>query len=255
MVPRIGGRPLPAGGVTGMPVTPCRVWAFRNDCELEASELALLDAEERAQAARLKAKIDRDAFIKTRAALRSLLGRETGIPPRDIAFRYSTWGKPSIEAQGQPSADFSVSHTRGLSVVALARNASVGVDVEPYRACPDRIRIAADVFGLDVAQQLLALKRERQDAVFLGLWTAGEAFVKARGVGFAGMNGTKVPVCLSDRTPELVVLREDSQDDWSLTPLDLGNDFVGHVVVGTRAGRAVRPNPVELRVAAGVGSR
>lgn len=238
-----------------MSATPCRVWAFRNDCELEATEVALLDAEERAQAARLKAKIDRDAFIKTRAALRSLLGRETGIPPRDIAFRYSTWGKPSIEMRGQPSADFSVSHTKGLSVVALARNVLVGVDVEPYRACPDRIRITADVFGLDVAQQLLAIDRKRQDAVFLGLWTAGEAFVKARGVGFAGMNGTKVPVRLSEKTAELVVLRDDLRDDWSLTRLDLGDDFVGHVVVGAPSRRAVRKNQVELRVAAGIGSR
>lgn len=238
-----------------MSATPCRVWAFRNDCELEATELALLDADERAQAARLKAKVDRDAFIKTRAALRSILGRETGIPPRDIAFRYSVWGKPSIEARGQPSADFSVSHTKGLSAVALARDTSVGVDLEPYRPCPDRIRIAADVFGLDVAQQLLALDRKRQDAVFLGLWTAGEAFVKARGLGFAGMNGTKVPVRLSDKRSDLVVLRDEFSTDWSLTRLELGDDFVGHVVVGARAGRTLRHNPVELRVAAGVGSR
>src|SRR5689334_2016280 len=94
---------------------PCRVWAFRNDRGLEAAELLLLDADERAQAARLKGKSDRDAFIKTRAAVRSIIGREAGIPPRDVAFRYNRWGKPQLDAPGRPSVDFSVSHTKGLS--------------------------------------------------------------------------------------------------------------------------------------------
>jgi 4'-phosphopantetheinyl transferase len=236
-----------------MSAIPCRVWAFRNDRGLEAAELALLDAEERTQASRLKGKSDRDAFIKTRAALRSIVGREAGLPPRDIRFRYNSWGKPSVEVVGQqPSVDFNVSHTKGLSAVALARGAAVGIDVEPYRPCPDRIRIAADVFGLEVAQQLLAVEPDRQDAVFLGLWTAGEAFIKARGSGFAGMNG-KVPVCLAKDGSERVVMRDDLTDRWSLTALDLGHEFVGHVVVATEEG--ARDGAVELRVAAGFGSR
>lgn len=231
---------------------PCRVWAFRNDLGLEAAELALLDAEERAQAAKLKAKTDRDAFIKTRAALRSIVGRETGMPPRDIVFRYDARGKPSMHAPGRATVDFSVSHTRGLSAIALAQGAAVGIDLEPCRPCPDRIRIATDVFGNKVAQQLLAVDAGRQDAVFLRLWTAGEAFVKARGTGFA--NG-QVPLCLSAAGSERVVLRDDVKDRWSLTRLDLGDEFIGHVVIGARAGESLRGGKqVELRVA-GLGSR
>jgi phosphopantetheinyl transferase len=233
---------------------PCRVWAFRNDRGLEAAELLLLDADERAQAARLKGKSDRDAFIKTRAAVRSIVGREAGIPPRDITFSYNRWGKPQLNAPGRPPVNFSVSHTKGLSVVAVAKTGAVGVDAEPYRACPDRIRIAADVFGLEVAQQLLAVDQERQDAVFLRLWTAGEAFVKARGSGFAGMNG-KVPVRLASVGSESVVLREDLTGDWSLTLLELGDEFAGHVVVGGQKGERVRGGAIELRMAAGLGSR
>jgi 4'-phosphopantetheinyl transferase len=232
---------------------PCRIWAFRNDRGLEATEVALLDAEESAQAARLKAKVDRDAFIKTRAALRSILGRETGVAPKALTFRYNRWGKPSLDAP-QAAVDFSVSHTKGLSVVAIAQGASVGVDVEPYRPCPDRIRIAADLFGLDVAQQLLSVERPRQDAVFLGLWTAGEAFVKARGLGFAGING-KVPVRLAEPGSERVVLRDDVRGGWSLTPLELGDEFAGHVAVGARAGERAHDGAIELRMAAGLGSR
>jgi phosphopantetheinyl transferase len=237
-----------------MSALPCRVWAFRNDCGLEATELALLDGAEKAQAAKFKAKSDRDAFIKTRASLRSVVGRETGVSPKNVTFRYSSWGKPQVEAPGQPTIDFSVSHAKGLSVIALAQDASVGVDVEPYRTCPDRIRIAADVFGLEVAQQLLAVDASRQDVVFLQLWTAGEAYVKARGLGFAGMIG-KVPVCLAAVGSECVVLRDDVTKSWSLTLLRLGEEFVGHVAIGVRAGDGARDMPVELQTAAGFGSR
>jgi 4'-phosphopantetheinyl transferase len=239
------GRSVPRG-LFGMSAIPCRVWAFRNDRGLEAAELLLLDAEEKAQAARLKGKSDRDAFIKTRAAVRSIVGRETGVPPRDVAFRYNRWGKPYVDAPGRPSVDFSVSHTKGLSVVAVAHSGSVGVD--------DRIRIAADVFGLEVAQQLLAVDASRQDAVFLRLWTAGEAFIKARGSGLAGMNG-KVPVRFENVGSERVVLRADFKDDWSLTTLELGDEFAGHVVVGGRKGARIQDSSIELRMAAGLGSR
>lgn len=237
-----------------MSAIPCRVWAFRNDRGLEAAELTLLDAEERSHATRLKTKSDRDAFIKTRAALRSILGREAGVSPRDVVFRYNSWGKPSVAVAGLPSIDFNVSHTRGLSAIALARGATVGIDVEPFRACPDRIRIAADVFGLDVAQQLLAVEAARQDAVFLGLWTAGEALVKAQGLGFAGASG-RAPVRLAENGSECVVLRDDLKDRWALMPLGLGAEFVGHVVVGAHNGAAVQDSAIELRVAAGFGSR
>jgi phosphopantetheinyl transferase len=184
--------------------------------------------------------------------LRSIVGREAGLPPRDITFRYNSWGKPAISVSGQPSVDFNVSHTKGLSAIALARGADVGIDVEPFRPCPDRIRIAADVFGLEVAQQLLAVDSARQDAVFLGLWTANEAFIKARGSALNATNG-RVPVRLAESGSECVVLRDDLLDRWSLTMLDLGAAFVGHVVVGA-CGRT-RDGAVELRVAAGFGSK
>jgi 4'-phosphopantetheinyl transferase len=233
---------------------PCRVWAFRNDCGIEATEVSLLDAAETTQAGRLKAKSDRDAFIKTRAALRSIVGREAGVPPRNVTFRYNSWGKPSIEAPGSDEIDFSVSHTKGLSAIALSHGGPVGVDVEPCRSCPDRIRIASDLFGVEVAKQLLAVETTRQDTVFLRLWTAGEAFVKARGLGFAGING-RVPIALAAVGSEDVVLRREATDRWSLTRLELGDEFIGHVIVGARPGEQAQSGLVELKTAAGFGSR
>jgi hypothetical protein len=78
--------------------------------------------------------------------------------------------------------------------------------------------------------------------------------VKARGLGFAGMNG-KVPVRLAGPGSERVVLRDDVKDAWSLTPLELGGEFAGHVAVGVRAGERAHDGAIELRMAAGLGSR
>ncbi len=232
---------------------PCRVWAFRNDSGPETTELSLLNSDEKDHASRLKSKSDRDAFIKTRVALRRIVGREAGVSPSEVVFQHNSWGKPSVAIAVPTPIDFSVSHTRGLSAIALTRGTAVGVDIEPFRPCPDKIRITADVFGLNVAQQLLAVEERRQDAVFLGLWTAGEALIKARGLGFAGTSG-KVPVCLRASGPEIVVLGNGSKDRWAMTPLDLGPDFVGHVVVGAPSG-FTQDSSIDMRGATDFRSR
>jgi 4'-phosphopantetheinyl transferase len=233
---------------------PCRVWVFRNDGTVAEADLALLSDEERMQGARLKVDADRAAFIKTRAALRRVLGQAIGRSPAAISFERNAWGKPLLDATARGQIDFSVAHAKGLSVIALGQRASVGIDVEPTRSCPDRVRIAADVFGLEVAQQLLRVERTQQDVVFLRLWTAGEAFVKACGLGFAGMNG-KVPVRLSATAPLQVTLREDMRRRWVLSSLELGPEFAGHVVVGRGADSRAGSQSIELRSAAGLGSR
>ncbi len=238
-----------------MSALPCRIWAFRNDRGLEATEIALLDAEESAQAARLKAKVDRDAFIKTRAALRSILGRETGVPPKALTFRYNRWGKPSLDTPRQAAVDFSVSHTKGLSVVAVAQgvrqSASTSSRIVHVRTGSGSPPTCSALRWPSSCSRSTQAGRTRS---FCGLWTAGEAFVKARGLGFAGMNG-KVPVRLAEPGSERVVLRDDVKDDWSLTPLELGDEFAGHVAVGARAGERAHDGAIELRMAAGFGSR
>ena len=230
----------------------CRLWAFRNDGAFDSANLCLLDDAERTHCSRLKNDFDRVAFARTRAELRKLVGLATSQPPADVKFRANPWGKLHLDGAGADDLDFSVSHARGLSAVALARHASIGVDVEPIRRCPDRIRIASDVFGAKVAQQLMAVDHARQDSTFLRLWTAGEAFAKSCGLGFAGLNG-KIPVKVSDRDAGQVVLRDDLQREWQLISLDLGADFAGHVVVGRGAAAIACDDPVTLQLASATG--
>jgi phosphopantetheinyl transferase len=227
------------GELASMLDEPFRVWIFNNDHRYEAAEFAILSEDEQQHSVRLRTEADRTVFVRTRVALRRIIAESIGVSPRDVVFRRNEWGKLVLAGATASDIEFSVSHAKGLSVIALAHGRCVGVDIERHRAFPDKLRIAADVFGADVAVPLSAVDDDVQDYLFLQMWTAGEAFVKARGTGFAGMNG-KVPVSLSRLRPsqsgELphVILndRRPGTIGWTLKHLSLPSGFVGHVVFG-----------------------
>lgn len=213
---------------------PYRIWVFENTREPSEAEFASLAEDEKAHAERLANRSDRAAFIITRASLRLRLAESLEIASTDVRFRRNSWGKLLLAGEAVNRLDFSVSHAKGLSAIALSRDRPVGIDLERQRVFPDRARIAADVFGEAVARQLLDLPQAQQSVVFLQLWTAGEAFVKAQGVGFAGLGG-KVPVHLSMGESPQVRVREDFSANWTLEPLLLPPGYVGNVVAGRGA--------------------
>ena len=227
------------GELANMLDEPFRVWIFNNDHRFEAAEFAILSEEEQQHSVRHRTEADRTVFVRTRVALRRIIADAIGVSPRDVMIRRNEWGKLVLAGATARDIEFSVSHATGLSVIALAHGRCVGVDIERYRVFPDKLRIAADVFGADVAVQLSAVDDDVQDYLFLEMWTAGEAFVKAQGTGFAGMNG-KIPVSLSHRglshSGELphVVLNDCRPGTIGLTlkHLSLPAGFVGHVVFG-----------------------
>ena len=208
-----------------------RVWLFDNSRPVQGTEFAFLAKDETAYVNRLANAADRTAYIVTRTALRLNLGEILGIPPADIHFRRNSWGKLALAEPGTDRVDFSVTHTKGLSAIAISDGRPVGIDLERQRDLPDRARIAADVFGEDVARQLLALPSGKQCVLFLQLWTAAEAFVKAQGLGFAGLGG-KVPIYLSTGESPQVRFREGISAEWTLDPLLPPSGFVGTVAAG-----------------------
>ena len=234
---------------------PFRTWIFANH-RLDGAELAFLDAEERLHSARLARESDREAFIVSRIALRSILGRACGLAPQDVRFTRNSWGKLSVVGPLAGAIDFSVSHAKGLSVIAVSDGRPVGIDVEKMREFPDKSRIAADVFGDDVAQQLHESPVKLQDVLFLQLWTAAEAFVKAQGVGFAGWGG-KVPLWLSEGRSPQVQFRDDHSAGaaarWAMAALLLPPGFIGSLVTGRLPEQHVGRRAKEMPVSTGCG--
>jgi hypothetical protein len=125
-----------------------------------------------------------------RAVVRELLGAELGVAPGDVEITREcrrcgdpSHGKPRLAGGASPS--FSVSHSGDLAIVALSRDACVGVDVELVRPRLHLDRLAARVLtpaelaGWRAVPEAMRLER------FLERWTAKEALLKASGIGLA----------------------------------------------------------------------
>jgi 4'-phosphopantetheinyl transferase len=204
--------------------------------------LDFLNVEEAERAARFARQEDRDSFVSARTALRCLLADDAKVHPGALRFTANAWGKPALDS---PSPDFNVSHTEGLAVIALAHGARIGVDVERARGVPDLSRIAANVFEPQVVEWLAGVPTQERDAVFLRLWTAGEAWVKATGTGLGG-TGMPVPLAVSsDGSP---VLRPEHGHGWTLVPLTLPAGYVGALAVEAMLapGTHCTPRPLDL---------
>ena len=147
----------------------------------------LLSAEERRRAARYTHQEAQRQFVLGRVLLRTALARYTGAHPKSIEFAYNHHGKPALRSPSEMRLEFSLSHTRGLVVCAVALACPVGVDVEdrrrPHTIAP--LELARRYFAPAETAVLERLPAERQLAAFLDFWTLKEAFVKACGTGLA----------------------------------------------------------------------
>jgi 4'-phosphopantetheinyl transferase len=130
--------------------------------------------------------------LVSHVALRLVLGELTGTAPESLRFERrcghcggAGHGKPRLA--GRPDLDFSISHSGGLALIAVARGRRVGVDVERVRRRTDVLAIAR---GSLSARERHAIEcpgtDEARREAFFRCWTRKEAYLKAVGVGLAG---------------------------------------------------------------------
>jgi 4'-phosphopantetheinyl transferase len=147
--------------------------------------LALLLPEERERVARFHFERDRRLHLCARALLRrSLSACAGGVPPGVWRFAAAReGGRPEIVAPASPLR-FSVSHTRGLALVAVALAREIGADVERIPG-----EVPADVvertFTAAERAAFAATPASRRGERFAAIWTLKEAYAKALGLGLA----------------------------------------------------------------------
>lgn len=144
--------------------------------------LALLGGGERVRAARLHTTEERLRFVVVRGAVRIILGRYTGLAPAAMHFETTGAGKPCLAGA---HVSFSLAHTDGLTVCAVAREGEIGVDVERVRRIPDAQDLAERHFGPKERRALAATPHHGRAAAFFSTWTRKEAVVKAAGDALA----------------------------------------------------------------------
>ena len=144
---------------------------------------SILGAEERARAEAFITGSVRERYVLSHAFLRNVLSTFVGEDPSRVALERLPGGKPVLVDALSHGVWFSLSHCSTHVVVAVAGTANVGVDVECVRDGFDSLGIARRFFSPAEFQRLASCSPEHVDDMFVRLWTAKEAFLKAIGVG------------------------------------------------------------------------
>jgi len=121
-----------------------------------------------------------------RVLLRTALSRCEDVPPSAWKFRYTKHGRPEIASPDiDPPLRFSLSHTDGMILCAVARRLDVGIDVEkPSRPCRFE-RIAGRFFPEPEVRDIESLSPGERRRRFFEFWTLREACLKAGGWGLS----------------------------------------------------------------------
>lgn len=146
------------------------------------AELARLTTVEHQRAARFLVEPARQRFLLGRTVLRAQLGAALGVPPAALQLELGQHGKPVV-ATPDPAPAFNLSHSGAVVVLAMAWCERLGVDVEAAGGGRDLVRLAERFFAPTEAAAVVTAGDP--EGVFLHLWTAKEAWLKAVGAGLS----------------------------------------------------------------------
>lgn len=144
----------------------------------------MLDEDETRRWQRYLASESRALFLVAHVATRTILSRYDDRSPESWRFDRGAHGRPEI-VDGPPGMRFNISHTKAMVAVLVHGQADCGVDVEPIRRPTDMRSVARRVFTNAEQASIFSQPPEQQAGRFYQLWTLKEAFIKAKGKGFA----------------------------------------------------------------------
>jgi 4'-phosphopantetheinyl transferase len=210
-------------------LTPAEVWYVRTadvagDALLGACG-AILTPEERERGRAFLFERNRHEHLVTRALGRLVLGRALGVDPSSLSFRRTVHGRPELDPPSE--LRFNLTNTTAFVACVLARGREVGLDAEPATRAPEILDVAHVVFTKAEREGLAGLETDSRRLRALRLWTAKEAYMKARGLGFS-LAPTRFELSVREDGVSLRYL-EDLGDDasrWEITT----REIEGHMV-------------------------
>jgi 4'-phosphopantetheinyl transferase len=191
----------------------CQVW-WASPAAGQGALLPLLDAGEHARWSRFRRDEDRARYLAAHALARVVLAGHVGTPAAELCFSSlcrhcggTDHGKPRLCAAG--GIEFSLSHSGQRVVLAVARDAAVGVDVERLDSRRDVAGLIRAVLSAAEQRAVAAVPEAASALTLLRYWTRKEALLKATGDGLA-VDPATITVTPPDAPPALVA--------WSATP-------------------------------------
>jgi 4'-phosphopantetheinyl transferase len=226
---------LLADGPATLPTPLGEVVAFRLDLPQETREhlYCLLDAAERARAARLVADLHRDRFVVAHGRLRQLLGAALGVEPQSLEFQTGPHGKPFLapNVTGSP-LHFNLSHSGNWGLLGWSREHEIGVDIEEWRTMRDAAALVQRYFSASEIAAYQALPAAARREAFFNCWTRKEAYVKGVGRGL-GLPLDSFDVSIARDDARLLRQSRDAglQRFWTLQALPMAGEVSAAVVM------------------------
>jgi 4'-phosphopantetheinyl transferase len=201
---------------------------------------ALLTQEERDRASRYRLAKDRDRFIARRSMLRQILARYLEREPHEVQFHTGKFGRLELANSCHAKLGFSVAHSQGVALIAVARTCCIGVDLEYVRPLPELDMMIDECLSDPERCQIQALPQSLRLECFYRYWTCKEAYLKALGIGLnRRLDSIQVSFVASD-----IHCREVEEGEYKPPGLSVWNSepFSGYVAATATA----RPQQVEL---------
>jgi 4'-phosphopantetheinyl transferase len=216
-----------ANGDAGYPdrIAPGEVhaWLIDLDAIPDGGDTALSRAE-LARADSYLVPRDGARFAAGRAWLRVILGRYLDADPSLLEFDRSSGGRPVVAGEHAGRINFSVSRSAGRGMAAVSTS-PVGADIEHVRARSGLIDLINATFGAAEARCIAGGCGGSPLRGFYRHWTAKEAYLKATGLGLAGLHTTEV-TCGAHPAIRL----GGRESGWALSPLDAGRGLAAAIV-------------------------
>jgi 4'-phosphopantetheinyl transferase len=203
---------------------------------------ALPSTEETARTAQLTHPKQQQCYVKTRWAMRNILGHYLRIMPAEVQLRRTKLGKPELTPRAHAlDLRFNLSHSGNRALLAVTRKTEVGIDLMEINQQPRPLALAKRYFTEETVAELKKLPEiERQNAL-LRLWTQYEAYKKAQGVGLRG-GDQLLPLTIDLPTDKFQTLPTTANDisPWLVTQINPAVGYVGAVVIANNTALQIR---------------
>jgi 4'-phosphopantetheinyl transferase len=200
------------------------VWKVSLDLNptLVDSFKSMLTGDEIERANRFYQQKDRNRFITSRAALRTILGKYLNMAPAAIEFESGLNKKPFIKNGNQNNLQYNLSHSGDAILLAMADSA-IGADVEIVNYNFGYREVLADNFSFGEVNYITEADSSHR---FFKLWTRKEAITKATAQGLdcdlrllPGLDGTTA-------VADGIIA---SNENWVINSFNLNNQHIASV--------------------------
>jgi 4'-phosphopantetheinyl transferase len=206
------------------------VWFLAADMTNEISnQIVMLSDLERLRAVGFRSSVDRNRFISTHWALRSVLAAYCKVDPESLVFGANIFGKPHLMTP-QNNIAFNLSHSGCYGTIVITNGMPCGIDIENIRRPAATDAIAANYFSRPENEWLCHLSEEERVAEFFRIWTLKEATLKALGTGLSS-DISKINVMAFLKGYDAYIDSGYEQTRYWARQLNLAEDYMAAVVI------------------------